>query len=103
MEQKMTRQEILDFLNKNKIDTYDACIVTSCDEDWEELASSRKKKVKALRDSGELTFETFCETAESLWLDFDDMGLTRVASMVRAYIEDNGELPGTIVDLEEYY
>lgn len=90
----MSYSDIIDLLNKNKIETYDATIATSCDSAWGHIAKS--KVVKNLL----LDFNAFCEICESIWLDCDeDTGLTTIADQVADFIVEHKRVPEEYVDL----
>lgn len=91
----MTYSEILSLLKKNKVDTYDAMVATSCDSAWGTIKHS---KIKQAIPS--LTYDMFCNTCENLWLDCEeDTGLTAIADLVANYLIIHKRFPEEIIDI----
>lgn len=90
----ITKQDILDFLQQNKLDNYAVFVVASCVDPWRLLQKSGH-----LNDNPMITFDMFCNTCENLWLDCEDhRGLTEIADEVTNYFIKNGGFPETLSD-----
>lgn len=82
-------EQIIKFCKENNIDTYNACIATSCDSAFKDIADSS------------LSFNCFCGCCEAMWQDTpdDSYGLTAIAEQVADFYNSNGRLPEHIKEL----
>lgn len=88
---KSNYEQILNFLDQNKIDRTQAFVATSCDCAY---ANGNKKFRK------KFSYDAFCSACYDLWLDGEDhTSITYIADLVVEYAEKNGELPTEYCDI----
>lgn len=82
-------EQIIKFCKENNIDTYTACIATSCDSAFEDITDSS------------LSFNSFCSCCEEMWQDTpdDSYGLTAIAEQVADFYNSQGRLPENVEEL----
>lgn len=85
----MEYTKILELLKKHKVSTYDAMIATSCDGAWKNVEKSGVREKLFT-----LTYDSFCNVCENIWLDCEeDTGLSTIADKVAKYIIDHEIIP----------
>ena len=89
-------KNILNVLEKEKIDTLDTMVATSCDSAWNDKSDDIKESL----GNQDYSYDDFCETCNSIWLDCEDnTGLTTIADMVADYIIEHNCEPENYSDL----
>ena len=90
----MNYEEIIKFLEKNNIDTYNAFVATTCYYEYIIYSHEVSKPID---------YNHFCVGCNEIWLDSDgDIGLEKVAEMVERFLANKGTLPTTFKEVFDY-
>ena len=94
----MTYENIIKLLKKNKVNTSNAFVATSCDAAWDENKEEIHKK------HPDMTFDDFCNIADDMWGDCEDStGLSTIADWVASWLIDHKKEPEYYYELYEQY